>query len=194
MENPVEQVFEEVKHAILSQLRAKIAQLDNKSPEIEEILDKLSKEFSIQAPMLICSETQVTIGQESVSAQEISNGSPRGQIVYYALYTVPMEGDYALFVQLLKRYNQGSNFHHHVGKVFFKEPSPVEIIGNNRVISKIKSRAAARISEIDNLLTQFYEKANKFNNETLVAIINIEQEKENIKKHTEEVLNPYLEV
>ncbi|MFM9948282.1 MAG: hypothetical protein ACKV1O_10125 [Saprospiraceae bacterium] len=188
----VEQLFEKVKKETLLQMAQKVRLLDNKSLDCGDVTVKLWNEFQIQAPKLQTFKINVTIGEEPISARKVSNGSPPGETVYFACYTVPLEGSYLLFVQLLKRHAQSDCFHHRVGKACFKEKSLLPIIGHTPVIESIKSKAEIRILEIEELLGGFYTKAENFNACELEVEIQRELNDRLKKKETEEALNPFL--
>jgi hypothetical protein len=186
-------LFEET----LRQLLKKVEQLDDQLLGFANIEYKLYNEFRIEPPSLLPDKTEITTGSEKYPARHASKGFSLGQKFYIALYAVPNVGSYDLFKRILKEkgYSWDRSCYLSDGKVYFKEFSTVEIIGNTQAIEKIKLKAKARFEEIGTMLTDFNTEAEAFNkslSSKITTKINDEKGKRANKSKTEQLLNPFV--
>lgn len=196
------ELFERLKNEILRQLSKKVEQLDDKALASGNIASKLYEQHKIRTPVLLTDKTEVAVGKEKVTVYDKPKGFSPGQSVDFALFTVPIEGSYELFVRIFKDYPRGEHFHHSDGKVFFKEISPTGIIGDAQEVERMGLKAKAKFLKIKDMLEAFRKIAENFNNDLfdsnnpeqgiIPEKIKKENEKRSAKKETEEQLKSFL--
>lgn len=192
-------LFDKLKNETLRELSKKVGLLDDKAfddSNLAKTKTRLFDELKIQTPKFLTNKTTVKIGTEKVVRYDVPKGTSPGQDIYFALFTVPVEGDYELFLQILGRHFWSDNFYSADDKVFFKKNSTSKMVENGSLIEKIKKQAEARFDVINQMLVNFHLLAEEFNAAELQSKIDttVEAEKvnRNNQKFVEIALNPYL--
>ncbi len=163
----------------------RIEQLDDQKLSAGNIAGHLLKEFTITTPLLLETQTEIKIDLDKHNSRTAPEGYSPGQGFCSVYYTVPVGGSYELFKMIFQSYQWKKNSFTRNGKVCYREISKEPIIGNPKKIEIIRSNAKSVFSEINQVLSDFKNKAEVFNSKTLTG--NIQSKLDNEKKKRAEI-------
>jgi len=165
----------------------------------EAFSERVFNSLKINPPKIDLEKTNVQIKTEEISLRNAPPGisfSMNGPtLVECAIYSIPVSGKMDIFISIIGPLIDRRKTYIEHSKLYYKEYSNERISGNENLIHAIKNRVIAFTTNVNNLLSQFEQQANQFNETnlklTIAQVIKSEIIKRNLKSDSESKLNPF---
>ncbi len=184
---------------VIESAKKTVTNASNMELSSDTLNERIFNSLKIKPPKINLEQTNVQIKVEEISFRNAPPGiafSTSGPtLVECAIYGIPISGDMDLFASIIQPLIDRRKTYLEYSKLFYKEYSNDKISGNEDLINSIKKRVVSFTTSVNNLLLQFEQQANQFNETnlkpTITQLIESEIIKRNLKSDSESKLNPF---